>query len=177
VGVIKTEAIILKRKPIFESDLLVTIISPAVGKTNVLFRSGQRPKTRQVGAVDIGSHIACELTSGRQLTYLTHVQLKSNFPNIRLSFNKLSMMGHFFDIIIKSMSDAQINIELFNLLCEALKSLDQSQNLQSSQLQFYASYLKFEGLHDSQSVSVASFRQQFENYTHKPFVHPLLIEE
>jgi DNA repair protein RecO (recombination protein O) len=153
----KSEAIILKIRPLGERDRLVTFFSPTLGRHSAIIKS-------KSGLEPISYHHLV-LYKGKSLDLITESQTLSPFAGIRDSFNAMSMAGYFCEVITKATSDGQENQPLFDILKASLSQLDNASPILSVRDQFHHDVLIAEGLSEQEATcSPEKFLSQFSEY-------------
>ena len=79
----KTFAIILKKQNIGETDRILTIMSPTLGKKRVVVRGIRRPLSKLAGHLDTLMLSQIMLTDEPDLPKVTGAYLTESFDNIR----------------------------------------------------------------------------------------------
>ncbi|MGE4169894.1 MAG: DNA repair protein RecO [Candidatus Margulisiibacteriota bacterium] len=175
---VQFEGVVFTAKPLFDHDRLVEIFSPTLGKVKVLAKSAQKKSLQFGGRLEPGAHIALTCTQGRSFLYLSDATPKSLFTAIRADFNKISLMGYFFDIIRKATVFDQHNEDLFALLIRTLAALNTERELDHIKAAFHGEFLWIEGLLETPErwVSDHDFKRAFEGYTGQPLRLPMVLK-
>src|SRR3990172_13347205 len=79
----RTEAVILRRQDLGETDRLLTLFSPAQGKLRVVAKGVRRPGSRKAGHLEPFSRVDLLLARGRELDVITQAEAVSLYPHLR----------------------------------------------------------------------------------------------
>ncbi len=171
--------VILGCKAFFESDRLLTVFSEVHGKIRVLASKANGKSSPFSGLLDPGVQVSMTTSQGKTFNYLSQCRLEMAFPNIRKSYNRIAMMHHFFELIMKATAYDQPHPGFYDLLAHALQDLDSPLPLSHIQQQFYTQFLVSEGLlvPGQGEISISKFIGAYQSYTGESVVLPALIHD
>lgn len=121
---LKTEAIVLKNNLIGETDKIAILFTKSYGKISAVAKGARRSKSRFIGSVrpfSVGSYVLFE---GQNYYYIDQWELLDSHNTFERDLMKLSYATYFADIINKLLLYDEKNINLYNLLKNALYCLD-----------------------------------------------------
>lgn len=119
-----TEGIILSRVNYAEADRILSVITPDNGVISVIAKGVRKQKSKLAGGIELFSISNITFIKGRsEIFMLISTRLKKNFSNISSDLNR-TMLGY--DVLksIKKMTQTRAEQEHYELVAEALKSLD-----------------------------------------------------
>ncbi|MCB0343895.1 MAG: DNA repair protein RecO [Bdellovibrionales bacterium] len=90
----KCSGLVIRATALREADLIVTILSPELGRLSAVARSGRRSKKRFMGGVDIFDCAEFELSPPRgssNLYTLSGMQNRTPWPRLRSSLRKFAL--------------------------------------------------------------------------------------
>jgi len=181
---IKTEAIILSSKNMFEKDKIIELFSPELGRTRVLAKSANTSKFKYQGRLEATNHVHLVLYKGKSFDLITNCDILTYYPNLRNDFNKISLTFYFFDIIKKATAYQQHNKPLFNLLINILATLNKlppppqlhRKDLLEIKNCFHSDFMQIEGISSTSSpITDATFQNKFEEYARHTISPPRFI--
>lgn len=159
-----------------EKDKLIELFSPELGRIKVIAKSAASYKSKLRGCLDPTTFIRVQLYRGNSFHLVTEVQVLSDFPGIRLEFNRISFAAYCIDVIKKTTAFEQANLELFTILHQFLSRLDQGESHVLLRPAFHEAILLAEGLWDEDyAPSDAVFSARFGEYCGAVIPPPLLI--
>lgn len=120
----KTEAIILKRKNLNEADRLITVFSREKGKLTVLAKGIRRLNSRKKGHLEPFTLSRLEVARGKSLDLITEAFTINGFPKLRLNLNRVRIAYLLLELTDKLTAENQEQVDVFNLLNEALEQLN-----------------------------------------------------
>lgn len=100
---ITTEAIVLKKKELLGSDLIVSLLTESLGKLNVLAKGIKKIKSTRSSHIETGNMIKAVLYKNKDYFYLRETSLITAFSNIKnnqLKTKKLYLVLYFLDRIM-----------------------------------------------------------------------------
>lgn len=122
------EAIIIRRTRLGETDRILTLYSPSVGKLRAVAKGACRPGSKLGGHVEILTHSQLFLAKGRNLDIITQAQTINSFmplkENLKLTTSGLYIM----ELVDAFTSEEVVDKSLFGLIVETLLQLGQSKN-------------------------------------------------
>jgi DNA repair protein RecO (recombination protein O) len=121
----KTEAVVLRRRPLGEKDEVVTLLSPRYGKIEAAARGSRKPTSPLVGKIEPFSHLQVMLARGRSLDHLTQATLRRSWPGLRRDLDRLARASYLLELFACSTESEVESRGCFNLLLSALEQLDQ----------------------------------------------------
>lgn len=123
--VYRSEAVILRRSDVAEADRLLLIATPT-GKRWVIAKGARKMKSRLAGHIELFTHAQMMLAVGRNLDIVTQSQIVNAFPVLRTDLTRLGCGYYVAELYDRLTTEAEENPPLFQLLVEALGSLDRS---------------------------------------------------
>ncbi len=129
-------AIDLSKKDYNETDRLITLFTKDFGKITLLAKSARQPKSRKRGFLEIGNVIAFQAARAHGFDILTEVSLVETFASIRTSLRKLSVAYFLLEVVLKLTRDEESNVELYDLVVDALSGVASGRNLKKLRANF-----------------------------------------
>ena len=143
----KTEAIILRKKDLGESDLIVTFFSSLSGTLRGVAKGGRKSSKRFVNSLTTFSLVNCAFRERRSgdLVLLETCELKEGFPAIRSNYNLLLKASYMVELT-ETLFPSNVNsFEMFQLLKFGLDSLSEKENAEKIMVMFQARAMKLGG--------------------------------
>ena len=178
MAVIKTEGLILHSKPFFEKDCLLDVFTQDLGRVSVLVKGGLSRKSKPDQALQPLVHAQFVLFRGKSFFFLQSIDTLSFFPQIRESFNGISLASYIVDIVRKTTMLHQAHPLLLQLILDTLNQLSQAepQSIGEIQNQFHTQFLENEGLLDPGAlVTDREFIRKFEEYSGSTLMRPVFL--
>lgn len=147
----KDKFIILKKIRYAEADLIIHALSPQGEKLSFIARGALKSKKRFGGGVLEPTHFVMltykkSMDEG-QLNTLQEAQLLSDFPGLRSDYDRLELGLHLLECVSKVSQEGDTSSDfLFNLLGNALRALEQSQDILVTKMHFYLKFLFQQGV-------------------------------
>lgn len=132
----KTLGVVLKKQNIGETDRILTIMSPTLGKKRVIARAVRKPLSKMAGHLDTLMLSQLILTDDPELPTITSVQLIEPFAALRLSLEQTTRAQAVSRVIERVILEDTAQRPIFQLTVEALHRVN-------DQLRWSNVWLKF----------------------------------
>lgn len=141
-----TKAIVLRRTNYQESDRILTLLTPDMGKVSVLAKGVRKSKSKMAGGIELFSVSEISYIQGKgELCTLTSSRLITYYENIVKDINR-TMLGYDLIKLLNKVTEDNPEPEYFELLSEALLALNDAKLDQDLiQLWFSAQLLRIAG--------------------------------
>jgi DNA repair protein RecO (recombination protein O) len=125
MSIVKTEAIVLRKRDYRESSLLVDFFTNDFGKIRTIIKGAKRNKANIDGDLAIFScnHIVFYESKHTDINKLTQCQLINRFETIRKDISKIAVASYFIELVDALSSVQDPNQELFETLKWSLELL------------------------------------------------------
>jgi DNA repair protein RecO (recombination protein O) len=122
----ETNALLLRKVDVRESDLVVTLFTDALGKVSALARGARRSKARFAGSLEPLHTLRAELTNPRRgdLFELSGLRLERTRLNLTASLARMNAAGRVLSWVQKAAPDRQHEPSVYRALTDTLDALD-----------------------------------------------------
>jgi len=120
---VKTQGVVLRYTNINESDRILTVFSPELGKIPVMSRGCRRPKSRFLASSQLFCYSEFVLTRYRDLMIMTQAEVKTAFFDIRNDLERFAYASYILNIVDEAVNPGEENYHLFALLLKTLSYL------------------------------------------------------
>ncbi|OGD52743.1 DNA repair protein RecO [Candidatus Beckwithbacteria bacterium RBG_13_35_6] len=141
----KTEAFVLKRRNFGEADKLLTIFTKHYGKINCLAKGIRKLTSRKGGNLELFNLVSVFLAKGKNLDIISEVQTIDSYSGFRKDLVKVATAFNCCKLVDLFNKEDQANLQIFDLLKETLKKLENEQALEDLSLNFKIELLKASG--------------------------------
>ncbi len=117
-------AIVVKKSPVREHDLTVTLYSRELGKCIAVAKSALKAQSVQAAQIDEGNIIRCELVSGHAIPIITAAQSLRCWGQAKASPLRWAAAQFFLQVIDTVVYDGQVDEALFDSIQATLEELD-----------------------------------------------------
>ena len=121
--VYQTEAIIIKRIKLGESDRILTLYTPDKGKIKVVAKGTRRTTSKLGGHVELLTHSQLLIARGRNLDIITQAQTINSFMPVKSDLDRLSQGLYCAELVDVFAEENIESVETFNLLRDTLDRL------------------------------------------------------
>lgn len=168
------KAIILKKKPLFESAFQIMAFSQKSGRFYAIARNQSSKKNPFHGNLEVPNYTTLSLRHKHSASYVNQSDPILFFSNIRNDFNKITLASYLINILIHVTSLNQPEPWLFECLLNSLNQINQlDQQLDVIQLKFEQAILNHEGLHpNSSTLTSPQCIKLIESYANKAIIPP-----
>jgi len=123
---ISTQAIVINKKHQKEGDLLITLLSPKLGKINCLAKGAASLKSRRLGHLEIGTIINASLYDKNSMYWLSESDSLYSFLHQSSSLSQINLLFYFVEIVNVLVPFEQRQSELYYLVVDVVKSISQN---------------------------------------------------
>ncbi|MGB9664854.1 MAG: DNA repair protein RecO [Ignavibacteria bacterium] len=125
--ILKDKGFVLKKRKYRETSKLITIFSKKAGKLNLIAKGVRTPKSKISAVLDPINLIEFVYYDKptRDLQYISSADFIENYSNIKSDFEKIKVAYFIIELIDIFSTEGQSNEELFNLVLNELKKLDE----------------------------------------------------
>lgn len=123
----RTEAVVLKAMNYSETDKILTLYTPLLGKVHAVAKGVRRVTSRMGGHLDLFSHASVLMVHGRNMEIVTQGQGIHVFPRLRDDLNALGHACYAAELVDRFTEDASPNPELFKALVQVLVRINAEQ--------------------------------------------------
>jgi len=120
----KSEGIVLKRFNFSEADRIVTIFTLVYGKITVIAKGVRRPTSKKKASIEPATQAIFFCARGKKLDILTQTKLINSFSSARKSLARLTQIYQMLEIVDLLTADSQQNPQVYKLLENTLKVLE-----------------------------------------------------
>ncbi len=142
----KTLALILKKQNLGETDRIMTIFSPTLGKKRVIARAARKPLSKLAGHLDTFMVSQIMLTDHEDLPKITSAVLVESFENIRGTYSNLEKAFAISKIIERVIIEDVSQQTIFQISVDALARLNDEEPWHNVWLAFLSTLTRNLGL-------------------------------
>ena len=124
-----TEGIVLARRNYSEADRILSVYTKSHGRVSLLAKGVRKPASKKRGHLEIFSHIKFSASKGKGLDLITEAELINSYSKIRKDLNKVSVAYFFVEAVGRITREGEKNEEVFELLLDRIRNLEDSPNL------------------------------------------------
>ena len=117
-------AIVLRRLHFGETDNILTLYSPDIGRFSAIAKGARKAISRLSGATELLTCTRFGLASGKSLEIVTQVEVQESFPALRQDLTRLAHGLYLADLLEHSVEDHAPNPALFDLVISGLRQLE-----------------------------------------------------
>ena len=118
------EAIVLRQTSLGETDRVVTLLTPHLGKLGAVAKGVRHPGSRMGGHLELLNLVRVSLAQGRTLDVVTDAQAFQTFAGLRGELRSISRAMYAAELVERFTIDRSPNLQVYRLLLEALTLLD-----------------------------------------------------
>tara|TARA_A100001015_G_C15016620_1_gene725842 strand:- start:1736 stop:2260 length:525 start_codon:yes stop_codon:yes gene_type:complete len=169
---ISSLALVINTKPILEKDTLVELFTLEYGRIRAFAKYSQSKKPRFGGQLNTFNLCNIQFNRRGDSFTISQINVVSSFEGIKKQYEKINVAYQFL-YIIKTMTQINHeNKEMFMILLDYLKELNENnaQDLHQFKLKFYETVLQAEGvLATSVKLNEKELQKMLESYTNIKF--------
>ncbi len=115
-----TEAVVLRRLQYGETDNILTLYSPEIGRFSAIAKGARKAISRLSGATEVLTCTRFGLASGKTLEIVTQAEVRESFSALRLDLPRLAHGLYLADLLDHSVEDHAPNPILYQMLLAGL---------------------------------------------------------
>ncbi len=120
-----TQAVVVRRGPYREADLVVTLVTRDFGKLAALARSGRKSRRRFGAALESYRLLRARLRLGRGMAHLVEATVLEDYGTLGQSLGRLALAGYFCELVRETLPEEQPEPAVFELLVSGLRLLSE----------------------------------------------------
>ncbi len=155
----KTLALVLKKQNLGETDRIITIFSPTLGKKRVIARASRKPLSKLAGHLDTFMISQIMLTDHEDLPKVTSASLVESFENIRGAYDNLNKAFAVSKIVERVIIEDVSQQTIFQITVDALARLNDEESWNNVWLSFLSTITKNLGLTTSNFLCLSCKEQ------------------
>lgn len=94
-----TIGIVIKTKTVKESDIIVTLLTPNLGKITALAKGAKNIKSRRLGSLQLGNIIRAHLYQKNDYLWLSESATLSPFLHTKKNLTQLNLLFYFLELL------------------------------------------------------------------------------
>ncbi len=125
----KDKGIVLKSDELKEADRLVTLLLYENGKTKLIFKGVEKPRSKKVSSTEIGTYLQLSYYKKTKdyIPYVSEVKVINPFSKIRVDTVKFLYLNYILELFLNFSPENEKNIKMFNFLLNSLIALQKSE--------------------------------------------------
>lgn len=121
-----TLAIVINKKTSKEADLLVTLLTPKLGKIVALAKGAKNIKSTRLGNLQLGNTIKVQLYQKNDFTWISETQNVIPFLQTNKSLAQLNLLFYFLEIINQLIAENQHIEGIFNISQNIINAINKN---------------------------------------------------
>lgn len=124
----RSEGVVLKSTPLDEAGLIVTLYTREAGKLRAIARGARKPTSKMVGHLEPLNRVDLALASSRPggIDTITQAQVLDSFAALKADLEGVSKAIYLAELVEGFGTEGNANPELYFLLLDSLRTLDDS---------------------------------------------------
>ncbi len=122
----KTEAVVIRRRPLGESDHILTLLTLDHGKLDAVAKGSRKPAAGLTGKVELFTHLRALLATGRSLDVVSQVEMLHLHAALRADLIRYAFGTYLLELFDVSLEHRDLQPAVFRLLGGALTALERT---------------------------------------------------
>jgi len=122
-----TTGIVINRKSVKESDLLITLLTPKKGKIVALAKGVKSIKSSRLGSLQMGNIIKVNLYQKDDFIWISESQTISPFLQDKKSLTQLNLLFYFLEIINRLIAENQYIENVYEISKNIIEAINKNQ--------------------------------------------------
>lgn len=145
MAIYKTEAVVLRKRPLGEADQIITFLSPELGKFDAAAKGIRKVKSTFLGKLELFCHVRLLAAEGKNLDTISQAELLNPHKGINKDIAHFAYGSLVLELIDLFTEQGEKNRTLFKLLDSTLESLERKKNLKLVLIIFQIKLLRILG--------------------------------
>lgn len=141
----RTEAIVLRRHDLGETDLILTMFTRDHGKIRAVAKAARKPGSKKAGHVELFTQVDLLIARGRSLDVVSQVEMVEPYAALRTDLERATYAAHFVELVDAFTEEADESRAMYVLLRDGLSWLTTSEDLERTARFFELKVLEFGG--------------------------------
>lgn len=117
----KTNALVLKRHKLADSDVILTLFTRKAGKVRAVAKGARNTRSKLAAGAQPFVHGEYTISKGKNLDKVTQISIENSYYSIREDLTRLSYASYFIELCDAIIHEGQTNNRLFNEILRTLK--------------------------------------------------------
>jgi len=122
-----TTGIVINKKTIKETDLLVTLLTPRQGKIIALAKGAKNIKSSRLSSLQLGNTIKVQLYQKNDFLWLSEAQTINPFLQSEKNLTQLNLLFYFLEILNRLIAENQQIENIYQISQEIIDAINQNQ--------------------------------------------------
>lgn len=122
-----TIAIVINKRKTKENDLLITLLTPKLGKITTLAKGAQNIKSRRIGSLQLGNTIKAQLYQKNDFIWLSECQTTDPFLQTNKNLIQINLLFYFLEILNKLIAENQQIENIYQISQKIINSINKNQ--------------------------------------------------
>lgn len=127
MGIVSTEGLVLRYADYKETDRVIVLLTPELGKLTVSARGVRKPKSRLLAGAQLFCHADYQLFKLNEAYTMSQVDLRESFFNIRNDINKFAYATYMMNLTEEAALPNEKAQKIYHLVIDALTFLANSE--------------------------------------------------
>lgn len=122
--VYRTHAVVLRRRDYADADRILTVLTPSMGKKEVIAHGVRKTSSRKAGHLELFAHSSLMVAHGRTWDVVTEAVTVESFRHLRDSLDQIGQASYLAELVDRFTEIDNENEPVWELLLIALRELD-----------------------------------------------------
>jgi len=147
MAILKTQGVVIRDQDLGETSKIITLYTRDFGKLKLVAKGARSLKSRFGGSLDLLNHISIVFyhRESRDIQFLSQSDIIRSFPRIKAELERLALAMAVCELIGRTEIGSSPNPQLFKLLVDTLKGMDESRRVVNYFHYFRIQFLRIAG--------------------------------
>lgn len=143
--VYRTEAVVLRRQDLGETDRVLTLYTPSHGKVRAIAKGIRKPTSRKAGHLELFMRVDLLVAVGRTFDIITQAEMLDAYQPLRADLVRATYAAHFVELLDAFTGEEDVSPALYGLLVSGLTWLSVTDDLQRAARYYELKLLEMAG--------------------------------
>lgn len=121
-----TTATVINKKSIKETDLLITLLTPQMGKVVALAKGVKNIKSSRLGSLQLGNEIKVSLFKKGEYLWISECVSASPHATKRQSLTQLNLLFYFLEVLNQLTAENQHTVGTYPIVRQIIEAINQN---------------------------------------------------
>ena len=122
-----TIGIVINKKTVKETDLLITLLTPRLGKIIALAKGAKNIKSSRLSSLQLGNTVKVQLYQKNDFLWLSEAQTITPFLQSEKNLTQLNLLFYFLEILNRLIAENQQIENIYQISQEIIDAINQNQ--------------------------------------------------
>ena len=121
-----TQGLVINKKNVKETDILITLLTPSQGKIIALAKGVKNIKSSRIGSLQLGNLVKVNIYNKNNYSWISEAQTISQFLKTEKNLTQVNLLFYFLEIINTLVAENQHIPQIFEISKNIIEAINQN---------------------------------------------------